>query len=87
MRAYAGVDPITKKRHDLVEIVPPADRDRVSPDGVIAGGESGPHARAMNPVWPAALRDAGQAAKVSFFFKQWGGPTPDAGGRMLDGRT
>jgi protein gp37 len=24
---------------------------------------------------------------VAFFFKQWGGRTPKAGGRTLDGRT
>ena len=23
--------------------------------------------------------------RVHFFFKQWGGPTPKAGGRVLDG--
>jgi hypothetical protein len=23
---------------------------------------------------------------VPFFFKQWGGPTPKAGGRLLDGQ-
>ncbi|MYB06053.1 MAG: DUF5131 family protein [Gemmatimonadetes bacterium] len=26
------------------------------------------------------------AARVPFFFKQWGGRTPKAGGRLLDGR-
>jgi len=54
---------------------------------VIAGGESGPGARLMDPAWPAGLRDACQAAGVPYFFKQWGGPTPKAGGRLLDGRT
>jgi protein gp37 len=41
----------------------------------------------MDPAWPAGLRDACQAAGVPYFFKQWGGPTPKAGGRLLDGRT
>jgi hypothetical protein len=27
------------------------------------------------------------AAGVAFFFKQWGGPSPTAGGRLLGGRT
>jgi len=54
---------------------------------VIAGGESGPGARPMDPAWPAGLRDACQTARVPYFFKQWGGPTPKAGGRLLDGRT
>lgn len=54
---------------------------------VIAGGESGPGARPPDASWPAQLRDACQAADVPFFFKQWGGPTPKAGGRGLEGRT
>jgi protein gp37 len=54
---------------------------------VIAGGESGPAARPMHPDWPRQLRDACQTAAVPFFFKQWGGRTPKAGGRLLDGRT
>jgi protein gp37 len=39
---------------------------------VIAGGESGPHARPMNPDWARSLRDQCQAAGVPFLFKQWG---------------
>lgn len=39
---------------------------------VIAGGESGPHARPMHPHWVQGLRDQCQAAGVPFFFKQWG---------------
>ena len=39
---------------------------------VIVGGESGPGARPMNPVWVRDLRDQCQAAVVPFFFKQWG---------------
>jgi len=54
---------------------------------VIAGGESGPAARAMDPAWVTDLRDACLTAGVPFFFKQWGGRTPKAGGRLLDGRT
>lgn len=41
-------------------------------DWVIVGGESGPDARPMHPVWARDLRDQCQAADVSFFFKQWG---------------
>jgi protein gp37 len=54
---------------------------------LIVGGESGPHARPMHPDWARSLRDQCQLAKVPFFFKQWGGRTPKAGGRDLDGRT
>ena len=52
---------------------------------VIAGGESGPEARPMHADWVRLLRDQCQAAGVPFFFKQWGGPTAKAGGRLLDG--
>lgn len=41
-------------------------------DWLIAGGESGPHARPMHPDWARSLRDQCQAAGVPFFFKQWG---------------
>lgn len=44
----------------------------INADWVIAGGESGPHARPMHPDWARALRDQCQAAGVPFFFKQWG---------------
>jgi protein gp37 len=52
---------------------------------VIVGGESGPRAREMNPVWVRSIRDQCIAAGVPFFFKQWGGIRPKSGGRMLDG--
>jgi protein gp37 len=56
-------------------------------DWVIVGGESGPRARPMHEDWPRQLRDRCLEASVPFFFKQWGGRTPKAGGRSLDGRT
>jgi protein gp37 len=55
-------------------------------DWLIAGGESGPRHRALQPSWVRELRDRCQEAGVPFFFKQWGGRTPKAGGRVLDGR-
>ena len=64
--------------------------DGLDLDGIgwlIVGGESGPGARPMHPAWPRGLRDACLTAGVPYFFKQWGGPTPKAGGRLLDGRT
>jgi len=54
---------------------------------IIVGGESGPRARALAPEWVRVIRDRATTAGVSFFFKQWGGRTPKAGGRILDGRT
>lgn len=56
-------------------------------DWVIVGGESGPNARPILREWVRSLRDQCRANLVAFFFKQWGGATPKAGGRDLDGRT
>lgn len=53
---------------------------------VIAGGESGPRARPVKIEWLRELRDQCRAQNVAFFFKQWGGRTPKAGGNTLDGR-
>jgi protein gp37 len=55
-------------------------------DWVIVGGESGPGRRPVNPQWVRDLRDRAVEQGVPFFFKQWGGRTPKAGGRELDGR-
>lgn len=54
---------------------------------VIAGGESGPNFRPLDLDWARSLRNQCQAAGVAFSFKQVGGRTPKAGGRLLDGRT
>jgi len=56
-------------------------------DWVIVGGESGPNARRMEPEWVREIRGACSAAKVPFFFKQWGGPNKKKSGRVLDGKT
>ena len=53
---------------------------------VIAGGESGPRARPMDPRWVRQVRDECVRQDVPFFFKQWGGFRPKDGGRELDGR-
>src|SRR2546422_6979823 len=55
-------------------------------DWVIVGGESGPGHRLIKPEWVRDIRDQCAGAKVAFFFKQWGGPRPTSGGRLLDGR-
>jgi len=54
---------------------------------VIVGGESGPHARPMDPDWVRDIRDQCLLAGVPFFFKQWGGTNKKRAGRLLDGRT
>lgn len=64
--------------------------DHVCLEGIqwlIAGGESGAHSRPCEYQWVAALRDRCVQANIAFFHKQWGGRTPKAKGRELDGRT
>jgi protein gp37 len=56
-------------------------------DWVIVGGESGPHARPMDPAWVSDIRDQCLDANVAFFFKQWGGVFKSKTGRELEGRT
>jgi protein gp37 len=43
---------------------------------VICGGESGPKARPMHPVWARGLQDQCAQAGVPFLFKQWGAWAP-----------
>lgn len=56
------------------EIYRPSSLPRIG--WVIAGGESGAHARPMHPDWARSLRDQCQDAQVPFFFKQWGEWSP-----------
>lgn len=56
-------------------------------DWVIVGGESGPHARPMDPAWVLDIRDQCLDAGIAFFFKQWGGVFKSRTGRELEGRT
>jgi protein gp37 len=53
---------------------------------VIVGGESGPRSRPVRKTWVRDIRTICNQSGVPFFFKQWGGRTPKAGGRELDGR-
>ena len=54
---------------------------------VIVGGESGPKARPMRGEWVESILHQCRAARVPFFFKQWGGVRKDRTGRELHGRT
>jgi protein gp37 len=56
-------------------------------DWVIVGGESGQGHRPIDLDWVRDIRDRCCEAGIPFFFKQVGGITPKAGGRLLDGRT
>ena len=51
-------------------------------DWVIAGGESGPHARPSDPSWFYAIRDDCEEHATPFHFKQWGEWAPV---RSIDG--
>ncbi|MGD9712758.1 MAG: DUF5131 family protein [Thermomicrobiales bacterium] len=89
------------KRADLLRQVEPARRfisaepllgpleglDLTGIDWLIAGGESGHRSRPVHVEWIRELRDRCVREDIAFFFKQWGGRTPKAGGRTLDGRT
>ncbi len=70
-------------------------------DLVICGGETGLKARPVHPGWVRSLSDQCTAAKVPFFFKQWGEWAPrfdgvgrewptrvgkKAAGRLIDGK-
>lgn len=64
--------------------------DRVNLEGidwVITGGESGHGHRPIEVDWVREVRDRCSVQGTAFFHKQWGGRTPKAGGRLLDGRT
>jgi protein gp37 len=56
-------------------------------DWVIVGGESGPRHRPLDLDWVRDIRDRCLQQEAALFFKQVGGRTPKAGGRLLDGRT
>ncbi len=53
---------------------------------VIVGGESGPKARPVRKEWITSIFRQCRAARVPFFFKQWGGVRKDLTGRELNGR-
>ncbi|MCX5513444.1 ABC transporter ATP-binding protein [Kaistia algarum] len=64
-----------------------ADADLSGVHWAIVGGESGPHARYMDPIWVDEIADMCADAGVAFFFKQWGGKNKKAAGRTFRGRT
>jgi protein gp37 len=54
---------------------------------VIVGGESGPGARPMREEWVLSIKEQCRAARIPFFFKQWGGVRKKIAGRILQGLT
>jgi protein gp37 len=79
--------PATVRFLSCEPLLGPLQLDLAGIDWVIVGGESGIGYRPMNPEWVLGIKEQCEAAGVAFFFKQWGGRTPKAGGRMLNGRT
>lgn len=64
----------------------PLDLDLTDIHWVIVGGESGNKHRPIKAEWVENIRDRCQETGVAFFFKQWGGRTSKANGRLLNGR-
>ena len=69
----------------LLENIPNMPLDGI--DWVICGGESGSKHRPMDLAWARSVRDQVLTAKIPFFFKQIGGRTSKANGKILDGNT
>jgi len=91
--AFLSIEPMLESmdlrsapRGEAQGLMRPLDGRFTTLDWVICGGESGPHARPIDPEWVRALRDQCVKAGVPFHFKQWGGFTPKAGGKEIDGR-
>ncbi|QIN82802.1 DUF5131 family protein [Rubrobacter tropicus] len=64
----------------------PLDLDLEGIHWAIVGGESGRGHRPIEAGWVRDIRTQARNAGAAFFFKQWGGLHPKAGGRELDGR-
>jgi len=69
----------------LLSALPNLNLDNI--DWVIVGGESGPKSRPMEKEWVVDIKKQCKKARVSFFFKQWGGVRKSTTGRLLDGKT
>jgi len=74
---FLSLEPLLGPLHDL---------DLSGIDWVIVGGESGPGARPMKEKWVLDIRDQCLAARIPFFFKQWGGFQKKKAGRSLEGK-
>jgi len=67
-------------------IGPLTNLDLTGIDWVIVGGESATRPRIMDEKWVIHIHEQCIAAKVPFFFKQWGGRNKKKNGRLLHGR-
>lgn len=74
---FLSIEPLLE---DLGEI------DLAGISWVIVGGESGPGSRPIEVDWVRSIRRQCLAARVPFFFKQWGGTQKKKAGKVLDNR-
>lgn len=78
--------PVSVRFISCEPLLGPLKLDLSSIHWVIVGGESGTGFRPMNLSWAEDIREQCQSSDVAFFFKQVGGRTPKAGGKMLCNR-
>ena len=76
--AFLSIEPLLE---DLGQV------DFTGINWVIVGGESGAGARPMDKNWVINIQRQCKAAKIPFFFKQWGGVRKSEAGRQLNQRT
>jgi len=76
--------PVSVRFISCEPLLGPLNLDLTGVHWVIVGGESGQKHRSMDLAWAREIRDQCRASSVAFFFKQVGGRTPKAGGRLLD---
>lgn len=72
LKTYGGDYDKAQRFRDAERYGLPAPLPREAIDWVIVGGESGPRARPMNPIWVQHLLAQLLESDSSFFFKQWG---------------
>lgn len=73
---FEGFDVVTDYLRGTISIDGQAHVPCNKVNWVIAGGESGTHARPMHPDWVRAIRDECVDAGTPFLFKQWGAWLP-----------
>jgi protein gp37 len=81
---YLRQVPTTVRFLSCEPLLGPLQLDLTDIHWVIVGGESGNRYRPMKLEWAQSIHEQCQSANIAFFFKQWGGRTPKAGGRLLD---
>ncbi|CAD5958479.1 DUF5131 family protein [Planktothrix agardhii] len=76
--------PVSVRFLSCEPLLGPLKLDLTGIDWVIVGGESGIKHRPMQLEWAEDIQQQCEAENVAFFFKQVGGRTPKAGGRLLE---